>query len=67
MKEPKITDKEKIKIYEKKGYLVKYYPIKKRFEVMYTLDVLTRQQKLIHSHFLHYNDCCKNCKKKITK
>jgi hypothetical protein len=64
----KLTDKQKVKIYEKEGYFIsRKYGSTGPYEVCFSLDLFDKRQKLINTYFLHITECCPKCRKKILK
>ena len=58
-----LTDKQKVRIFEKEGYSV--HKIGNKYEVCETLKKFGEFQDLINSYYAHISQCCLNCKRKI--
>ena len=59
----KLTDKQKVEIFEKEGYSV--FKIGDKYEVCQSMEKFLEWQNLINEYYLHKDSCCKVCKKKI--
>lgn len=58
-----LTDKQKLRMFEKEGFSIHY--IENKYEICSTFKRLDEVQDLIFSYYLHIFDCCSKCKKKI--
>jgi len=61
----KISNKQKVKTFEKAGYAI--FKIGKKYEVCTSVKLTFENMDLISSNYLHMADCCPNCQKKILK
>ena len=58
-----ITDKQKIKIFEKNGYTLD--KIGNKYTLCVSASKLAEFQNVIDENYLHIYKCCEACKKKI--
>lgn len=58
-----LSDKQKVKVYEKEGYVI--CEIGKKHEVCFGIKLMFENIDLINTYNLHILDCCPKCKKKV--